>query len=112
MTTHEMRLHPRPFNNIREGRQTIESRLYDEKRQQIQVGDHIVFSLRPDYVEKVEAEVVELLRAPTFAALFALRPQAEFGNESPPDVEKMFEYYSKEDEQKYGVVGIRFRKIA
>ncbi len=111
MNTHEMRLHPGPFGKIQGGEQVIESRLNDEKRQEIKVGDHIVFSLRPDFIKKVEVEVVELLHASTFVELFALRPLAEFGKEKIEEAEDMYEYYSKEDEAKYGVLGIKFKKI-
>ncbi len=110
---HEMRMHPRPFSRIRAGTQIIESRLNDEKRQQIKVGDHIIFALRPDFVEKEEVEVVELIHAPTFPELFALRPLAEFGIEdgNVERVENMYEYYSKEEEAEVGVVGLKFKKI-
>lgn len=92
MTTHEMRLHSRPFGRIKEGRQVIESRLNDEKRQQIEVGDHVVFALRPDFVEKVEAEVTEIIHAPTFRELFLSHPLTEFGIEDGNigQVEKMY----------------------
>ena len=43
---HEMRLHDTPFKMIQAGTKTIELRLYDEKRQQIQVGDEIEFHSR------------------------------------------------------------------
>lgn len=36
-----MKLAPLPMQEIREGRKTIELRLYDEKRKQISVGDTI-----------------------------------------------------------------------
>ena len=111
MSIHEMRLHAGPFEKIKNGSQTIESRVNDEKRQQFKVGDNIVFSLRPDLVEKVEAEIVELLHAPDFETLFAMRPLPEFGIAKPEDTKNMYEYYSKEEETKYGVVGIQFKKI-
>lgn len=111
--THEMRLHPGPFGKIRAGTQVIESRLNDEKRQEINVGDHIIFSLCPDFVEKLEVEVVELLHAPTFRDLFASRPLTEFGIDdgNMERAENMYEYYSKEDESKYGVLGIKFKAL-
>ena len=111
MATHEMRMHPEPFSRIRAGTQIIESRINDEKRQKIAVGDHIVLALRPELVEKVEVEVIELLHAPDFEKLFAMRPLAEFGIAKPEDAKNMYEYYSKEEEEKYGVVGIKFKKI-
>ena len=106
-----MRLHPRPFGRIKEGTQVIESRLNDEKRQEIKVGDHIIFSLRPDFVEQVEVEVTELIHAPTFRDLFLSRPLTEFGTDSIDKVETMYEYYSKDDEAKYGVLGIKFKPL-
>ena len=111
MTTHEMRLHERPFRKIQEGKQVIESRLNDEKRQEIKVGDHIMFALRPDFVEKVEVEVFELIHAPTFTELFATRPLEEFGIADSSTVTNMYEYYSKEDEAKFGVLGIKFKLL-
>ena len=108
---HEMRLHPRPFGRIRAGTQVIESRLNDEKRQEIKVGDHIVFALRPDFIEKVEVEVVDLLHAPTFNELFTMRPLSEFATEKIEDVDLMYQYYSKDDEARYGVLGIKFKKL-
>jgi ASC-1-like (ASCH) protein len=111
MTTHEMRLHPEPFRRIQDGTQMIESRLNDEKRLEIKVGDHIIFSLRPDFIEMVEVEVTELLHAPTFGELFKMRPLSEFAMENMEEAETMYEYYSKEDEAKFGVLGIKFKKI-
>lgn len=108
-----MRLHSRPFERIKAGSQVIESRLADEKRQQVKIGDHLIFALRPDFVEKVEVEVVELLQAPTFRDLFLAHPLVEFGieDENIERVENMYEYYSKEDEQRYGVIGIKFKRL-
>lgn len=113
MTTHEMRLHPGPFRKIQNGTQVIESRVNDEKREEIKVGDHIIFSLRPDFVEKAEVEVVELIHTSTFRELFLSRPLPEFGIEDGDmkRVENIYQYYSKEDEAKHGVVGIKFKKV-
>ncbi len=107
-----MRLHPRPFERIQAGTQVIESRLNDDRRRAIKVGDHLVLVLRPDFIERVEVEVVELIHAPTFRELFAMRPLAEFGAEDiDTKTESMYEYYSKEEEAKYGVLGIKFKKL-
>ena len=46
MTTHQLTLATEPFNAITSGNKTIESRLYDEKRQKIQIGDQIIFTNR------------------------------------------------------------------
>ena len=44
MTTHQLKLATEPFNAIISGDKTIESRLYDTKRQKIQIGDQIIFT--------------------------------------------------------------------
>ena len=41
---HKMKLNKSPFERIKNGTKTIEFRLFDEKRQQIKVGDKIEFS--------------------------------------------------------------------
>ena len=48
MTTHQLRLATEPYDAIVSGKKTIESRLYDEKRQKIQIGDQIIFTNRED----------------------------------------------------------------
>lgn len=77
------------------------------------MGDHIVFALRPNFIEKQEVEVVELIHAPTFRELFSSRPLTEFGIDDGDieRVENMYEYYSKEDEAKHGVLGIKFKLL-
>jgi ASC-1-like (ASCH) protein len=111
MTTYEMRLHPGPFSRIQSGTQVIESRIHDEKRQQMKVGDRILFKLRPEEVEIQEVEVTDFLYAKTFAELFAMQPLVDFGRTPETDPNDMYEYYTKEDEQEFGVVGIKFKKV-
>lgn len=67
---HKMKLNERPFERIKIGTKTIEIRLFDEKRQQIKVGDQIEFSKLPDLQEKLLVDVVELYREDTFENLF------------------------------------------
>ena len=45
MTTHQLKLATEPFNAIISGNKTIESRLYDAKRQKIQIGDRIILQI-------------------------------------------------------------------
>lgn len=45
MTTHQLKLATEPFNAIISGNKTIESRLYDAKRQKIQIGDQIILQI-------------------------------------------------------------------
>lgn len=110
--THEMKLQPEPFDRIKDGTKKIESRLYDEKRQLIQLGDEIVFKKNPEAIESVTARVVGLLRYPTFSAMFSDFDPAMFGGESHQFLEdQIYAFYSKEDEAKYGVLGIRIELV-
>ncbi len=104
---HRMGLQPLPFSQVKTGTKIIESRLNDEKRQQIELGDTIEFGLEPDRVEIVETKVIELIHADTFSDLFDLYPPEAFGGTDKEDLTGIYKYYSKEDEAKYGVLGIR-----
>ena len=59
-----MNLQPKYFDFIKDGTKRIELRLYDEKRQSIQLGDIIEFAKSED--EKFKAEVIGLLRYDSF----------------------------------------------
>ena len=55
-----MKLMQEPFNKIKNQTKTIEVRLYDEKRQQVQVGDFIEFSLMDNAKVKLQVVVTNL----------------------------------------------------
>ena len=44
----EMKLNTEPFERIKSGRKKLELRLFDEKRQRLDIGDIIIFSRLPD----------------------------------------------------------------
>lgn len=67
---HKMKLNESPFERIKNGTKTIEFRLYDEKRQQVKIGDKIEFSKLPDLQEKLIVDVIDLYREDTFENLF------------------------------------------
>ena len=106
---HNMKLHSFPFEMIKRGDKTIELRLFDEKRQQIQPGDAIVFT-NTATGETLAAAVVKLHRFNNFEELYKTLPLLQCGY-TPEDVDKahpadMEQYYSLEEQEKYGVVGI------
>ena len=107
---HSMSLNNSAFFGIKSSKQTIEVRLNDEKRQAIKVGDNITFSLLPDKKEEITVKVIQLLTYPTFKELFS-NISLEDWNAKDWTIQKcvklMNDYYSKEEIQKYGVVGIR-----
>ena len=108
-TVHWMKLHASPFEMIKSGAKTIELRLYDEKRQKIKVGDDIIFT-NSVTGEKMCATVKKLHLFDSFAELYASLPLLQCGYTAedvdtarPSDMEQ---YYSAEEQRKYGVVGI------
>ena len=110
MTTHQLKLATEPFNAIISGNKTIESRLYDTKRQKIQIGDRIIFTNRDNSEQTVAAEVVGLLRYATFRDLFSHNNPRKFGGDNVEWLDNQIsEFYSIEDQKIYGVIGIEFR---
>ena len=110
MTTHQLKLATEPFNAIISGNKTIESQLYDAKRQKIQIGDLIIFTNRDNSEQTVTAEVVGLLRYATFRDLFSHNNPRKFGGDNVEWLENQIsEFYSIEDQKIYGVIGIEFK---
>ncbi len=104
---HKMKLNESPFERIKNGTKTIEFRLYDEKRQQIRVGDKIEFSKLTNLQEKLLVDVVELYRENTFENLFRKLYTNE--EEIMTKTKAMYNIYSPEKEQQYGVLGIKIK---
>ena len=106
---HNLQLAATPFKAIASGAKTIESRLYDEKRQMIQLGDTIRFTNREDVSQTILAKVIGLLRYETFHDLFTHNDPAKFDSESIEWLENQIgEFYSIEDQLRNGVLGIEF----
>jgi len=114
-TAHQMKLNPSPFEKIKSGNKTIELRLFDEKRQKIKEGDIITFT---DTLggERISRIVKKLHIFDSFEQLYRTLPLLQCGY-TADDVDKacpsdMEQYYSTEEQQKYGVVGIELSPIA
>jgi ASC-1-like (ASCH) protein len=109
MSTHQLQLATVPFNAIVSGTKTIESRLYDEKRQLIKIGDSIEFTNRETPDQRVSVKVIGLLRYETFHDLFSHNEPTKFGGESIEWLENQInEFYSIDDQRANGVIGIEF----
>lgn len=112
---HIMKLRPNPVSKIKSGKKTIELRLYDEKRQLISVGDVIRFVNTKDETDVLVTEVKTLHIFKSFDELYKHLPLLQCGYTEedvdralPSDMEK---YYSKEEQELYGVVGIEIALI-
>ena len=107
-----MKLNNGPYNSIYYGKKDIEMRLYDEKRQLINANDIITFT-NNETMESFDTKVVSLHKYKSFDELYDKFDKLRLGyNEDeiakPEDMEQ---YYSKEEIDKYGVVGIEIEKI-
>ena len=109
---HTMHLFNFPYEMVIAGIKTIDLRIYDEKRQKVSIGDEIRFYNLDMGGQYVDVIVKGLSIFRTWRDLYnELNPlkcgyraiNVEFAK--PEDMS----YYSKEEEEKYGVVGIHFQ---
>ena len=111
---HEMKLQPEYFNFILNGTKRIEIRINDEKRQNIKLGDKIKFLKEPDLNESFEAQVIGLLRYNSFEEMFKDYDISILSDKSMTKEELISvleQFYTKEKQEKYGVLGIRIELI-
>lgn len=104
-----MKLQPSPFEMIKSGKKTIELRLYDEKRQLIKPGDAIIF-INVSTGEEMKKTVLKLHLFESFADLYNSLPLLKCGytedDVETADPSDMGLYYSREEQEIHGVVGI------
>lgn len=105
--THKMNLWNDSFLAIKNRTKTIEMRLYDEKRSAISIGDIIQFT-NTTTGETMECTVVNLYRYKDFYELYKHHNKISIGysENEPADPNDMLTYYSAENIEKYGVLGI------
>lgn len=115
MKNHIMNLFTSPFEMIKAGIKTIELRLYDEKRQSIKIGDSITFVNTETPEDILQAKVKNLYVFESFQKLYEALPLLKCGyteeNIHTASYADMDEYYSKEKQQLYSVVGIEIELI-
>lgn len=107
---HEMKLREVYFNKIKSGEKIYEIRLNDEKRQLIDVADILIFKKQPDLQEELKTEVKDLIYFKSFKEMIDTLPLVKVGfeKESKQQVLDIYrQFYSVEDEQKYGVLAIK-----
>lgn len=109
---YSMKLDNDPFNRIKSGTKTIEMRLNDEKRQLLKERDFIEFTNRTT-LDTILVEIVKLYKYANFAELYKNFDKVSLGYDENDiaDSKDMEKYYSKEEQKKYGVVGIKIRIV-
>ena len=112
--THEMKLQPEYYNFILNGTKRIEIRKKKKKRQSIKLGDTIKFLKEPELSESFNAKVTGLLRYNSFKDMFKDFDISILSDKSMTKEEliKVLEqFYTKEKQEQYGVLGIRIELI-
>ena len=108
----KMNLRREPFEKIKSGKKSVELRLFDQKRRDVNVGDVIEFSCDD---MTLRTKVVDLYRADSFKTLFETFTMDSMGFDEGATVVDgvlaMREYYSEENEKAYGVLGIKIKPI-
>ena len=111
---HEMKLQPEYYNYILKGTKRIEIRLFDEKRQKIKINDTLKFVKEPELEESFDAKVIGLLRYNSFEEMFKdfdISVLADKSMTKEELINVLEQFYTKEEQKKYGVLGIRLELI-
>lgn len=111
---HILKLQPKYFDYINNGTKRIELRLYDEKRQKINIGDTIIFQKEPELEIIMKVKVIGILRYNTFKDLFKdfdIEMLADKSMTKQELLNVLEEFYTPEKQEQYGVVGIRIEII-
>ncbi len=110
---HHMKLNDElggPFYMVKDKRKTIELRLFDDKRQRINIGDYIIFMGVDNQNNKIAVKVNGLLHFQNFEQLFDVVDiqKCGFDKETPGSVaaHAMHRYYSQEIIEQFGVLAI------
>lgn len=86
----------------------IELRLFDDKRKLLQIGDTIIFKYKG---QRIKRKVVGLLYAKHFLDIVRTHGLERCGMSVFNYDTLMAKYYSKEDEERLGVVGILLEAV-
>jgi len=109
---YDMNLFDPPFESIQNGTKRIELRLNDEKRNRIRPNDRIFFHRYDQEYDVIKTTVSDIRRYRDFRELYEKEDLLLCGYEEGdhPSYEDMYEYYSKEAIEHYGVLAIEIVK--
>ena len=111
---YEMKLQPEYYDYIFKGTKRIEIRLNDEKRRKIKLGDIIKFAKEPELKETFKVRVIGLLHYNSFNDLcrdFPIEMLANAKMTKKELIRVLEQFYSKEEQKKNGVLGIRIELL-
>lgn len=104
---YRMKLQNEPFNQIMLETKEIEIRLNDYKRKMFKINDYIEFT-NISTLEIMFVKITNLYHFKNFEDLFNNFDNSILGCGS---YEEMYKYYSREEENKYGVLGIEIKVL-
>ena len=104
---YRMKLQNEPFKQIKIEIKKIEIRLNDEKRKIFEINDYIEFT-NITTLEIMFVKITNLYHFESFEKLFNNFDNSILGCGS---YEEMYKYYSREEEKKYGVLGIEIKVL-
>lgn len=104
---YRMKLQNKPFKQIEGGSKKIEIRLNDEKRSLFNVNDYIEIT-NISTLEIMFVKITNLYHFESFEMLFNHFDNSILGSSC---YENLYNYYSKEDETLYGVLGIEIETL-
>lgn len=106
---YKMGLQEKYFSDIKYGTKKIELRLNDEKRKLLNIGDTIYFLLEPDRKKMLKTKIVKLTKYNNFEEAvddISIEYLASIDDSKENYLNDLNKYYSKEDQDKYGVLAI------
>lgn len=112
--SHTLNLNPVYFDLIKKGEKTLEGRLNDEKRKDFNVGDKITFCKEPERQESMTAIILDKYLFKSFDEMAENLDKSKLGfadktNQQMIDTYRTF--YTRNDEQKYGVVVFKVKVL-
>lgn len=107
----KVHLHPDVFEIVKKGTKDIEVRVNDEKRRMLHVGDTLIFLKRPLEDESITKRVKALEYYNNFEELVEHYDMERIYLKNYTKemyLNEMTRFYTKEEQDKYGVVAIIF----
>ena len=108
---YEMRLNKVPFEQVLEGKKTVEVRLNDAKRKLLCIGDEILFSNRENSNQTIVKKVVDLRLYNSFIEMAnnenCVLAGFDKGYSTQDVVDCYHTFYTPEDELAFGVLAIQ-----
>lgn len=109
---HHLNLCHLPFLAIKENRKSVEMRLYDEKRQNIKIGDILEF-IDLETKEILNVEAIDIKLYPSFKELYQDNDKVSLGYKIDEEANylDMLTYYPKERQDRYQAMAIYIKRI-